>query len=250
MTGQASLPDVADCYFYHVMDIPGVGRVGGEWDLRGRIDDYIGHIDVSGRRVLEIGPASGYVSFELEARGADVIALELGHDAEWDIVPYAALDHSEISRGRRELMERLARGFWLAHRAHESRVQVAYGSVYDIPAEVGAVDISLLGAVLLHLRDPFRAIHAVSKISREAIVITEMSPPRLWTVHRTLRDLPHFLPNARTCEPTETWWQLTPQLLRRMLEIVGFSNIEVHRHTQKLGGKDTRMFTLVATRPR
>src|SRR5947208_16942976 len=26
--------DLADCYFYHTTDIPGVGTVRGEWDLR------------------------------------------------------------------------------------------------------------------------------------------------------------------------------------------------------------------------
>ncbi len=29
---------VDECYFYHVMDIPGIGVVGEEWDLRNRVD--------------------------------------------------------------------------------------------------------------------------------------------------------------------------------------------------------------------
>src|SRR5258708_29666952 len=27
--------NISDCYFYHVMDLPGYGEVGTEWDLRG-----------------------------------------------------------------------------------------------------------------------------------------------------------------------------------------------------------------------
>jgi hypothetical protein len=241
-----SVPELADCYFYHVMDIPGVGRVGGEWDLRGRVDDYLGHVDVNGRRVLEVGPASGFVSFELEARGADVVALELGEDSEWDIVPYAGLDRSKLAAESREHIRRLSRGFWLAHRAFESRVQVVLGNAYSVPPEVGVVDISLLGSVLLHLRDPFRAIEAMSNVTREAIVITDVSPPRTWIARRLLKDLPHFRPDPKTCEPWETWWQLTPTTLRRMLEIVGFSEVRMHRHTQSFRGKHVRMFTLVA----
>ena len=29
-----TVTDLNDCYFYHTMDVPGVGRVTGEWDLR------------------------------------------------------------------------------------------------------------------------------------------------------------------------------------------------------------------------
>ena len=32
--------DVADCYFYHTMELPGRGVIEGrDWDLRGRVDD-------------------------------------------------------------------------------------------------------------------------------------------------------------------------------------------------------------------
>jgi hypothetical protein len=29
-----------DCFFYHAMELPGFGVVRGQWDLRGRFDDY------------------------------------------------------------------------------------------------------------------------------------------------------------------------------------------------------------------
>jgi hypothetical protein len=31
-----------DCFFYHVCDVPNVGEVGGHWDLRPNINDYLG----------------------------------------------------------------------------------------------------------------------------------------------------------------------------------------------------------------
>ncbi len=40
---------LADCSFYHSMDLPGVGAVTGEWDLRGRVDEYLGGVQFGGR---------------------------------------------------------------------------------------------------------------------------------------------------------------------------------------------------------
>ena len=53
--------DPADCYFYHTMDLPGHGTVTGEWDLRGREAAYLGNVDFQGKRVLEVGTASGHL---------------------------------------------------------------------------------------------------------------------------------------------------------------------------------------------
>ena len=32
--------DLSECVFYHVMDLPDVGTVGGDWDLRGRFEAW------------------------------------------------------------------------------------------------------------------------------------------------------------------------------------------------------------------
>ena len=37
--------DVADCYFYHTMELPGYGVMEGrDWDLRGSVDEYLGKV--------------------------------------------------------------------------------------------------------------------------------------------------------------------------------------------------------------
>jgi hypothetical protein len=46
--------------YYHTMDILGYGKVSGEWDLRGRDIYYLGNAKLQGKRVLEIGTASGH----------------------------------------------------------------------------------------------------------------------------------------------------------------------------------------------
>src|SRR5262245_47741399 len=100
-----------DCDFYHVMEIPGHGVMDGAWDLRGRVDEYLGHVPLAGRRVLEIGPASGFLTFEMEGRGASVVAVELSDEHAWDFVPYPDDWLVEIRRERRRHLERLKRAW-------------------------------------------------------------------------------------------------------------------------------------------
>jgi hypothetical protein len=33
-TEPRSVSDLKDCYFYHTMDLPGIGKIEGNWDLR------------------------------------------------------------------------------------------------------------------------------------------------------------------------------------------------------------------------
>jgi hypothetical protein len=47
-----------DCFFYHKINIPGLGDVGEQWDLRSSIDSYLGKFDFRGKRVLDMGRAS------------------------------------------------------------------------------------------------------------------------------------------------------------------------------------------------
>jgi len=57
----------AECHFYHTMDF-GSGEIHhGAWDLRGGEREYLGFVDLAGQRVLELGPATGYLSFYMEA---------------------------------------------------------------------------------------------------------------------------------------------------------------------------------------
>ena len=55
------VPRLEDCAFYHSVDLPGHGFQPGLWDLRGNVDAYFGHVDVAGKRVLEVGTANGFL---------------------------------------------------------------------------------------------------------------------------------------------------------------------------------------------
>ena len=71
------------------MDLPQIGTVHGDWDLRDTIDDYLGHFDFTGKRCLDIRAAGGFLSFEMERRGArEVVSMDLEPAQPMDYVPY------------------------------------------------------------------------------------------------------------------------------------------------------------------
>src|SRR5581483_8028191 len=70
-------------------------------------------------------------------------------------------------------------GFRLAAEALGSRVERKVLSVYDLsPAEVGRFDFIVCGSLLLHLRDPIRALEAVRSVCAGLFLTSE--PIDLW----------------------------------------------------------------------
>ena len=119
-----------------------------------RVDEYLGNVDFAGQRVLEIGPASGFLTFEMEKRGADVISVEVTDEHGWDFVPYPDARLEEVFGPRRIVMQQLKNSYWFSHAALQSKAKVYYGDAYNLPAALGEFDIAVMGAVLLHCRDP------------------------------------------------------------------------------------------------
>ncbi len=243
-----TVTDVNDCYFYHTMDVPGVGRVTGEWDLRDGVREYLGGVSFGGKRVLEIGPASGFLSFHMEGEGADVVGFDLSEAQAWDVVPFARADWARFEAERRVHIRRLNNGYWFCHRARGSRARMVYGSVYAVPAAIGPVDIATFGSVLLHVRDPFLALQNALRLTRETVVVTEPLWRRLALVGRLVRPPLAFRPDPRTAEPRETWWTLTPDVVKAFIGVLGFEDAQVRYHVQTAGGRRQRMFTVVGRR--
>jgi hypothetical protein len=241
-----------DCYFYHTMDLPGYGTVSGPWDLRGRENSYLGNTNFQDKTVLEIGAASGHLSFYMESKGATVTAFDLCKEQEWDTVPFAGMDHKKDIDIQMELVDKLNNSFWLAHGVNKSNIKMVYGSVYQMPDNIGEFDIGTFGCVLLHLRDPFLALERASAHVKEKIIITE-SPPRLVDIS-SIFHFPHmgrwirFLPNAAARGPSTTWWGLTPELIIEFVKILGFEDTKLSFHTQIYNGKKVRLYTVVGQR--
>src|SRR5882724_11896472 len=79
----------ADCFFYHTMDLPGLGEVRGQWDLRGRFNEYIGGVELADKSVIDVGAATGFLSFEAEKSGAArVLSFDIADPQQQDFLPF------------------------------------------------------------------------------------------------------------------------------------------------------------------
>jgi SAM-dependent methyltransferase len=233
-----------DCFFYHAMSLPGAGAVGhAGWDLRGHVDEYLGNVTLADKRVLEIGPANGFLTFAMEERGADVVAVELQPTTPMAVVPYASLDTCALTEDHLATMEQVRNGFWFAHQATGSSARVHYGNAHELPAELGRFDVAVMAAMLLHTRDPLQIIENCASLSG-TLVIVERHFAELGDV-----------PVARL-EPTvenelwHTWWSFSPTLLVNFCEVLGFADVTVTFHEQRHFWPDgdmlVPMFTVVA----
>jgi tRNA (mo5U34)-methyltransferase len=150
--------------------------------------------DCSGLRVLDLGVRDGFFSFELERRGADVLAV--------DYMP----------------AERT--GFPIAAQLLGSRVVFRQANLYNLtPAEIGTFDLVLFLGLLYHLPDPIRAIRIVRSLCRgrmyletlvidEAVLMPDGSKTPLAQLDGRLAAIPlmQFFPGA-SCDgdPTNYW---------------------------------------------
>ncbi|HMO12622.1 MAG TPA: methyltransferase domain-containing protein [Pirellulaceae bacterium] len=208
-----------DCSFYHAMTIPGLGEVGREWDLRSNISDYLGNQDFRNKRVLDVGTASGYLTFEMERQGADVVSFDMLSGRQWNLVPHFKLDDERdqlfdrITDGHR----RLKNAYWYSHRALGSKAKAFYGDVYNISDKIGKFDIVLFGMILSHLRDPFQALYSGARLSQDTVIVTNQTRNEPGEGAKC-----YFLPNADDESMNRAWWSFTDTCIEQMLGVLGF----------------------------
>lgn len=240
------ITDVADCDFYHTIEIPGYGLLEGWWDLRGKEREYLGAVRLKEKRVLDIGAASGFMTYFMESQGAEVVAFDLSEHHSWDVVPFSQTDSSiQHIYHRKAHIRRINNSFWLGHRVLGSKARMVYGNIYAVPKQIGMVDITTFGSILLHVRDPFLGLQSALRLTREIVVVTDVAP---WT--ELTGAVMAFLPDFRQAAPLETWWRLTPEIVQRFVGILGFEDSTVTFHTQKYNGREEPLFTVVARRTR
>jgi tRNA (mo5U34)-methyltransferase len=109
--------------------------------------------DPGGARVLDIGCNAGFYSFQLAARGADVLAIDM--------------DEHYLEQAR-----------WAAGRLDPGRrVEFRRMTVYDLAREREQFDLILFLGVLYHLRHPLLAIDAVAERLRGTMVFQTLTMP-------------------------------------------------------------------------
>lgn len=197
--------------WYHSIDLPG-GITPGEYDLRPIVDRLPWPASLAGARCLDVGSRDGFYAFEMERRGAaEVVSLDVDDPAEYHIpepAPTGGDPYAEIEAGKR--------AFEHAHAALGSRVRRVYRSVYDItPEELGSFDFAVVGTLLLHLRDPVRALRAVHGCLRGPLLVNDVVAAGPISLSRR--------PRAELLmENGPFWWVPNPAGLERLVRAAGF----------------------------
>jgi hypothetical protein len=216
-----------DCYFYHCVRLPDGSFVEGPWDLLDNELEYLGGIDVTGRSVLEFGPASGWLTLWMTDRGAEVVVLDIGWDLVPDLIPLATFDLETMRRKQAEFCARVVSAWWYLRREWGHSARAVYAPIYDLPRDLGRYDVAVFGSILLHLRDPFLALEQAAAFTDDTIVVVEPLSVPTTEVDRAV-----MYWNPTNGNNPNGWWNLSPAVVVDMLGVLGFSNATVSYHQQ------------------
>jgi tRNA (mo5U34)-methyltransferase len=135
--------------------------------------------DCRGMRALDLGTRDGFFAFELERRGAEVVAVD-----------YMAMTDS---------------GFGVAAELLGSRVTYLQRNLYELTAtELGTFDIVLFLGLLYHLPDPLGALRVVRNLARQRMYVETL----VLDFGRELDELPlmrFFAGSSWAGDPTNYW---------------------------------------------
>lgn len=207
-------------FWYHQLDLGNGVRTEGVWDV-GAIADRLPWPDVAGKRCLDIATFDGFYAFELERRGArEVVAVDISSwdqsDLSWD------MRHELPWPKRLGPTWRHGGGFEIAREALGSAVDWRPINIYDLtPENVGTFDVITCGSLLLHLRDPIRALEAVRGVCDGVFMSVERVDP--WLTFWCPR-----VPVAafRGKGPESQWWNANSAGHAAWLESAGFTLLE------------------------
>jgi tRNA (mo5U34)-methyltransferase len=196
--------------WYHTIELaPGLVTPGW-FDTREVLPTLPIPTDLSGQRCLDVGTFDGFWAFEMERRGAaEVLAVDVLDPTRWDWPANASPEAiREISsmKGRGE-------GFEIAAEALGSTVKRLELSVYDLdPDEHGTFDFVYVGSLLLHLRDPMRAVDRIRSVCRGTVLFVDAVDFELSWLFRK-RPVTSFDGNGRPW-----WWKPNTAAFARYLE--------------------------------
>jgi tRNA (mo5U34)-methyltransferase len=187
--------------WYHSIELPDGRVVEGLQTLeqqQARLREFPIPDDLSGKRVLDIGAWDGWFAFEMERRGAEVMAIDnieqpafhLAHDRLGSKVDYRVMDVLELS-----------------------------------PDKVGRFDIVLFFGVLYHLKHPLLGLEKVCAVTKEMALVesfvTDEGPGG--------RPVLEFYETDELCGRQDNWVGPTTECLLAFCRTAGFARVEPGR---------------------
>lgn len=202
--------------WYHSIDVhPGL-VTPGYFDLRGIVGE-LPWPELAGKRCLDVGTADGFLAFELERRGAaEVVAVDLASHQEWDF-------ERHLQQIGPRFLSHVAgpvkgHGFRVARELLGSQVSYVQCSTYELsPEKLGEFDVVVCGSLLLHLRDPLRALAAIRSVCRERFLCTNQVELGLSLAHPRLP-----LSRIDGTSGLTQWWLTNVAGHRQLLCAAGF----------------------------
>jgi tRNA (mo5U34)-methyltransferase len=201
--------------WYHTIELPDGSITPGYADTRAARSYLEWPAEVVGGRCLDVGTFDGFWAFEMERLGAaEVVALDIDDPDLFDW-PYDWRRSGPDGMRRDRRLDGSC--FAKAAAALDSSARRTCASVYELhPGEHGSFDVVFCGALLLHLRDPVRALEAMREVCAGELVLVEHIDPVLDLVARGV-------PCARVAPEADQWWRANSAGLVRLLERAGFA---------------------------
>jgi 2-polyprenyl-3-methyl-5-hydroxy-6-metoxy-1,4-benzoquinol methylase len=196
--------------WYHTIELPDGTVTPGFADTRGALAKVPMPESLEGKRCLDVGTADGFWAFAMEKRGAkEVVAIDVDDPTKRDW-PWPAPPRAAEAGGRKTAFE-------FAHRALGSNVQRIDTTVYDLsPDAVGRFDFVFLGDLLLHLRDPVRALAAIRDVLDGELLVSDVVSMALTLFHP-------IRPTARfEIRYKPRWWVPNTAGLRAIVAAAGY----------------------------
>jgi tRNA (mo5U34)-methyltransferase len=190
--------------WWHSFELPGGAKIEGVSTLefqKRRIAAFPIPENLHGKRVLDIGTWDGWFAFEMERRGAEVVAIDC-----WDNPRF------------REM-----------HATLNSRVDYRRFDIYELtPDRIGKFDIVLFMGVLYHLKHPLLALERVCALTTdfaavESFVLREEHRPKALAE----RQLIEFYENDEMGGQTDNWCAPNLPCLLALCRTAGFARVEL-----------------------
>jgi SAM-dependent methyltransferase len=204
--------------WYHTIELRAGIETPGWFDVR-TVAASLPWPDLTGLRCLDVGTFDGFWAHEMLRRGAkEVVAVDILDPVRWDW-PYGSSEKlvADLAARKRE-----GDGFQFVCQALNEPVTRHELSVYDLhPDLVGEFDLVYVGSLLLHLRDPVRALESARAVCRpdgRLLLVDAID------VELTLRH-PRRAVAELDAEGRPWWWKPNVAGLERMVRAGGFDQV-------------------------
>jgi tRNA (mo5U34)-methyltransferase len=190
--------------WWHSFELPDGSQIEGVNSvdaLKKRLAQFPIPADLKGKRALDIGCWDGWYSFELERRGAQVMAID-----NWDNPRFRQM-----------------------RAIYNSRVDYRQLDMYELtPERIGWFDIVLFMGVLYHLKHPLLALERVCALTTELAAVDSFVlregqyPPEILA-----RPILEFFETDEMGGQVDNWFGPSLPALLGMCRVAGFARVEL-----------------------